>query len=343
MHDGISSLYSFIDYSAPLDEPLIVTKYDETLYRLDCKFIRNGLSVIRLFLILVLFQISPGYSSAVHQIARSLTEILRDTLFDKRVLKSIIDFDTKGYGEKPHSTTRLKMYFILGNSDRYCIRLDFPHKGAESIHMNINEPVHKSSTGFPFRGKDYIRAFEICKSSECFDKLFYQYDDLYWFRSGYASEVKRIKKVDAELGEALEKFLFDRAHLVVTSKENMMAVSDFTENFEEAIVSCEGKSIYGNTSDDDGEFFQLMLFQDYILDETIKLRCYEMESKIGLSKECDENKLKKHEEELLSLFGEYIHTKFPSNAALGECVNQYVDLCGFINLNFLNRYTKQQP
>ena len=57
----------------------------------------------------------------------------------------------------------------------------------------------------------------------------------------------------------------------------------------------------------------------------------------------DENKLKKHEEELLSLFGEYIHTKFPSNAALGECVNQYVDLCGFINLNFLNRYTKQQP
>lgn len=76
MYDGILSFHSVTDHTVSSDKPIIVTKYDETLYRLNCKFIRNGLSVIKLFLILVLFQISPAYSEGIHEIARKLTEIL---------------------------------------------------------------------------------------------------------------------------------------------------------------------------------------------------------------------------------------------------------------------------
>lgn len=255
-------------------------------------------------------------------------------MFDKRILKAVVDFDTKGYGEKPRSTTRLKIYFVLGNSDRYCVRLDFPHEGAESIHLNLNEPARKSSTGFPFRRDDYRRAMKICKSYSVFDKLFYHYDDLYWFRSDYASELKKIKALDAEMGDSLEKFHYDRAHLELAAKENTSVVSDFTESFGEAIVICEGKSVYGNTSDDDAELFQLMLFQDYILDETIKLRYCELESKTGLFKELDENRIKEIEEKVIALFCEYITVKFPENAELRECAEQNtrnMDLLGLIN------------
>lgn len=331
MYDGLLSLHSGYKDDISLDETITVTKYDEIFYRLNCKFIRNGINVIKLFLILVLFRISPVYSDGIHEIARKLMDILRDTLFDKRILKSVIDFDTKEYREKSRSTTLLKIYFVLSNSDRYCIRLDFPHKGAESIHLNLNEPARKSSTGFPFRRADYIRVSEICGYDFNLDRLFYKYDDLYWFRSNYTSEVKQIKRLDVEVGEALEEFLHDRAHLDISSKDNKAIVSEFTEDFEEAIVSYDGKSTYGNTRKDDAELFQLILFQDYIMDATIKLRYCEMETKTGLFKGKSENELKELEEKVLSLFCEYIKTKFPDNAELQECAEKYSDLSRLIN------------
>ena len=115
----------------------------------------------------------------------------------------------------------------MGNSDRYCIRLDFPHEGEDNIHLNINEPAHKHSSGFPFGEDGYIEAFNICQDEAVFNELFYFLNDLYWFRSNYATVIKHIGKNNKEQGQALEGFLQKMRHLVLLSPDkcNLASVS----------------------------------------------------------------------------------------------------------------------
>lgn len=195
------------------DDVLEITSYDEIDNRLCCKYICNGIAVLKLFHVLALIYISPLYPDGVHRIAKELIQQLREILYDKRIIKMVVDTDGSGMNDKPHKTTRLKIYFAMNNSDRYCIRLDFPHIGEESIHLNMNEPGQKQSTGLPFSGELYEEACRICKNSDIFSKLFYYRDDLYWFRSGFATVLKDICRDNAEKGKELKEFYHNRAHV----------------------------------------------------------------------------------------------------------------------------------
>ena len=192
---------------------IVVLGIDIIDNRLCCKYICNGIAVLKLFHVLALIYISPLYPDGVHRIAKELIQQLREILYDKRIIKMVVDTDGSGMNDKPHKTTRLKIYFAMNNSDRYCIRLDFPHIGEESIHLNMNEPGQKQSTGLPFSGELYEEACRICKNSDIFSKLFYYRDDLYWFRSGFATVLKDICRDNAEKGKELKEFYHNRAHV----------------------------------------------------------------------------------------------------------------------------------
>ena len=115
--------------------------------------------------------------------------MLREVLFDKRILKIVVDSDLYGSNEKTHKSTRLKIYFAMKNTDRYCIRLDFPHDGEDSIHLNLNDPGIKRSVGFPLKKEEYWEIYRHSKEKELFVNMFYEMNDRYWFKSDFATKI----------------------------------------------------------------------------------------------------------------------------------------------------------
>lgn len=227
IYDELMLVFSTSLDDMSCDDTILLTDFDELESRLSCKYIRNGIDVMKLFHILAVFQALPIYSDGVHIIAKKLIQSLREVLYNKRIIKLVVDIDTQGLNSKAHKTTRIKIIFSMGNSDRYCIRLDFPHEGEDNIHLNINEPAHKHSSGFPFGEDGYIEAFNICQDEAVFNELFYFLNDLYWFRSNYATVIKHIGKNNKEQGQALEGFLQKMRHLVLLSPDkcNLASVS----------------------------------------------------------------------------------------------------------------------
>ena len=321
------------------DDKLEITSYDEIDNRLCCKYISNGIAVLKLFHVLALIYISPLYPDGVHQIAKELIQQLREILYDKRIIKMVVDTDTHGMNDKAHKTTRLKIFFAMTNSDRYCIRLDFPHIGEDSIHLNINEPGHKQSSGLPFHGEEYEEARRICKDRELFRKLFYYRDDLFWFRSGFASVLKDICRDNEEMGKELTEFYHNRAHVTISSseKENMDAVIAFSNAFAEIMVEYDGTFSYEPTDLEDENFYRYMTFQDDIFDIVIRIKSHVMNNANSVTEDLSlfwKNTLKVDSEldaEIKRCFCEYIESKFPQDDELILYTQQDTNLCDFLS------------
>ena len=337
MYDFLSSVNIVATEALSFAEMLTVTKYSEIKYRLWCKYIRNGIAVLKLFHILALLQTSPAYSDGIHQIAKKLIQQLREVLFNKRIIKLVVDADTYGSNYKLHKTTRLKIFFAMNNSDRYCIRLDFPHPGEDCIHLNLNEPARKQSTGFPFKGSVYGEAIWICKEKSVFDRLFYYRDDLFWFRSNFAALIKEIGKNNEEHSRALEMFRHDRSHIVITSSDtdNLNAVTEFSEAFAEAMIEYGLPNIYGSTDTEDDIFYQYVLFQDEIFDIVLGIRALEMRNMINIGGRSylvntEAVELSKIENLAKTKFCDYIEKSFTQDEELKECVKEDIELSTFL-------------
>ena len=333
MCDSMRAVHAVSERAIPNDKVIPITDYDEIYRRLCCKYIRNGIAVLKLFHVLAVLQISPLYNDDVHSIAKKLIGILREVLFDKRIVRMVVDSDTHGLNPKAHKTTRLKVFFAMGNSDRYCIRLDFPHQGEDSIHLNMNEPESNQSTGFPFNISKYEEAIKICGDKENFDCLFYFRDDLYWFRSGFAAQLKEIEKTDRERGQALDRFYHDRAHLEVfpSNRENMEAVSRFSEALAEAFVDYEGICIYGRTDSVDNEFYKYILFQDRIFELVLSFSTYRIKNVIKDLTIPQTDKMLELDSELKTKLCKHIEKEFPYDEGLLNCANQPTVFCDFLS------------
>lgn len=334
IYDSLMLIYTASADDLSFDDVLTLTNYDELESRLSCKYIRNGIAVLKLFHILAILQISPLCDDGVHKIAKKLIQSLREVLFDKRIIKLVVDTDIYALSKKAHKTTRIKIYFAMSNSDRYCIRLDFPHEGEETIHLNLNEPAHKQSTGFPFNGEEYKKAVGICKGKSLFNELFYYRDDLYWFRSNFTTTIKQIGKSNNVQEQELKEFQHKRGHMALfpPDKDNIKSVADFSAAFAEAMIEYEEESVYGITDSEDDKLYQYVLFQDYIYDTIIRIKSKEMYNIIVLGDERYQlytdstNQIK-----LKSVFCKYIKEKFPYDEKLNNITDNDMSFCEFIS------------
>ena len=329
MYDSMMIIHSTSDEDFSRDDVLYISEFEELENSLSCQYIRNGIAVLKLFHILAMLQISPLHNEGVHKIAKKIIQLLREVLYDKRIIKMIVDTDLNGFNKIFHKSTRIKIYFAMSNSDRYCIRLDLPHQGEETIHLNINEPAHKRSTGFPFNGDEIQKACSICDDNSIFDELFYFKDDMFWFRSNFIETVTKIGKTDAEKATNLKRFRHDRGHLSISlpDDEDIEAVSAFSTAFAEAITDYDKVSIYGDTDNNDGILYQYMIFQDYIFDTVIKIKANDIHQKLlgeNLSQlsadSIDQTKLR-------NLFVKYIKEKFPFDIKPNEYADSNISLC----------------
>ena len=335
IYESAQFIFSITDEDISQDDTFTVTPYDEIANRLYCKYIRNGISVIKLFGILAMMQSTPICSEEVHYVAKVFQNHLREVLYNKRIMKIVVDSDVYGNSNKAHASTRIKIIFALDNFDRYCIRLDLPHEGENSIHFNINEPAHKRSTGFPFTGNELNEALRICKSKAFFEKIFYYQDDLYWFRSGYSAIIKRIANDEGQQQE-LEKFRNNRGHLVImrNSEENLDIVTECSKVFTEMMTDYLGITIYGDTSTDDDGMFSYILFRDFLFEAIVKIKEWDEKNRIliddmpNIVDNSDGNTNDKHLKELLS---KYILEKFPDDTELILCTKMDGELCDFVS------------
>lgn len=312
------------------DDNVLITEFDELDTRLSCKYIQNGIALIKLFNILSILQTSPFYTEGVNKTAKKLIQSLREVLYDKRIIKLVVDVDIQGKNNKAHKTTRIKIYFSMGNSDRYCIRLDFPHEGENSIHLNINEPGHKQSSGFPFAEKEYQEAIAICQDEAIFDKLFYHSDDLYWFRSSYSTTIKQIERSDEYLGKALKDFQHKRAHISLfdPDEDNLDSISHFSAAFAEIYTNYEGTCVYGITDSEDDDLFQYILFQDYIFNIIIRLKSNAITNSF-LSK--NSNIKSESFSKIKKSICKYIKEKFPNDETLISYASEDLSFCELIS------------
>lgn len=318
------------DRSVTSGDAVEITRYDQIENRLSCRYIRSGLAVMKLFHVLAILQKSPFYCNEVHTVSGLLIESLRETLFDKRIIRVVIDSDINGESDKPHKSTRIKIYFVMDNSDRYCIRLDFPHEGEESIHLNMNQPGMKQSTGFPFGAREYRKIQDECDGRVELSDLFYFSDDLYWFRSGYASTVAHIG--DEDVKRKLELFMRERAHIKISSSdaESKNAVALFSSAFGEAMIEYDAvTNIYGKTDSEDESLFMYALFLDYIYDTVIKLRYHEIGNVLRAGKCCKKGADMDVSSEIMGLFRAYVHEKFPMDYELSGYANNCSDILDF--------------
>lgn len=285
MHKMSSILEDISKGLLPGPDISIIPKFKELDARLCCKYIRSNISVVKLFHIMAILQTSPYYSNGTHQIAKQLIQSLREVLYNKRILSVTVDSNTKGLSNKPHKSTRLKIIFALGNSDRYCIRLDFPHQGVDCIHLNLNQPAREKSTGFPFGMERYYEARSACADEDTFNSLFYLQDDLYWFRSDYSSKIREIGRTNPEKERSLEQFFAKRVHLEIfpSDTEHKEAVSEFSEAFAEAMTEFGFRFNYDSTDSEDDPFYRYLLLQDAIFAIVSNLRATEISKELGIS------------------------------------------------------------
>ena len=336
IYNATRLIYSISSGDMPLSDTFMVTSYDGIETRLSCKYIRNEISVIKLFCILAMMQSTPMCSAGVTFVAKTIMEQLREVLYNKRIMRMIVDSDLYGNSREPHTSTRLKIFFAMGNADRYCIRLDLPHVGENNIHLNINEPAHKRATGFPFTKTEYSEVYEICKDSTLFDRLFYRQDDMYWFRSNYSATIKSLDNCEAQK-QALEEFRHRRGHISIlnNNEKHLDMVTEFSKTFAEMMIDYLGTSIYGNTSYFDDDIYKYILFQDYIFDVIIRIKGRELLNHMQVG-ECPPLVIskceKRREETKFKLqFCKYINERFPDDKELISCTEMDGGLCDFFS------------
>lgn len=334
------------DKNITIRDTIEITNFDRIENRLSCRYIRSGLLIMKLFHVLAVLQKSPFYSDEIHSVSAKLIDKLREILFDKRIIKVVIDSDVNGENDKPHKSTRIKIYFAMGNSDRYCIRLDFPHEGEDSIHLNMNQPGIKQSIGFPFGVKEYKKFKDDYHGRVKLSDLFYFRDDLYWFKSGYTSALENI--VDEDLKYKLEQFMHERAHIKISSAdpENKKAVALFSCAFAEAMIEYEViPNIYGKTDSEDELTFKYALLLDYIYDSVIKLRNHEIGNMLRVGEYCykKESDIKNSLSKIIDVFREYLQEKFPRDHELLSYTNNCSDITDFFEkcLNYVEKIEKE--
>ena len=230
-----------------LDEDLVKVNH-----KLDCEFIDMGYSFMQIQATLLLLEHSDFYKSHVQEIAREIILLFKDLLVDTRIKKVIIDNALlKGVhrlGIK--KTTCIKIFFALGNMDRYCLRIDFPHDDKTFMHYNLHEPNRE--TAMPIDQKQYQQIVD--KYGEQKD-LFFYFSKRYWFRYDFMN--KLTSKYSSEDNSAIRSelvCLFEKQAHLHTFKNNYsnQEITDFIVAFSTAMSHMQNSSLeYGMTDSED--------------------------------------------------------------------------------------------
>ena len=188
-------------------------RYYKNLLKYDKQVIAKHLDFINILVILLVIIEAPFYTENIKTISKSLLELLTNILVDCRVCKVIVEPNMFGseYESGSHVTTKMEIFFLMSNQDRYCLRIDFPHDQYAYIHFNIHEPGKKAGTGLPIFLDEYDTLQSVC--SKDISLLFYEYGKQFWFRSDFESKLHEIFPEKSEEYSVIIKKYKEKCHV----------------------------------------------------------------------------------------------------------------------------------
>lgn len=189
---------------------LLESELIELNRKIDREILVTGISFMQIQAILLLMESSKLYPVYVSKIAKNILLIFKEMLANSRIEKIEIDsvISAGVIRRGIRKTTGMKIFFALENSDRYCLRIDFPHEGAEYLHLNLHEP-HRQ-TAIPLNYKQYSM---LKKQYGDLSNLFFNFGNMYWFRYNFIEKLDKCSLIEgcennnknfiAEFGKAL--------------------------------------------------------------------------------------------------------------------------------------------
>ncbi len=200
----------------------------------------TGISFMQIQAILLLMESSKLYPVYVSKIAKNILLIFKEMLANSRIEKIEIDsaISTGVIRRGIRKTTGMKIFFALENSDRYCLRIDFPHEGAEYLHLNLHEP-HRQ-TVIPLNYKQYSM---LKKQYGDLSNLFFNFGNMYWFRYNFIEKLNKCSLIEGcennnrNFIADIKTVFFRQSHYRLfddnITKDNMV---DFIAEFGKALI-----------------------------------------------------------------------------------------------------------
>lgn len=237
--------------------------------KLDREVLTTGLVFMEIQAILVLMECSSFYAEQIRIIAKSILLVFKEILADARIERIEIDPSISSGIIRAGSkmTTGIKIFFALGNMDRYCLRIDFPHEGEDFLHYNLHEPGERT-TALPLKWEQYN---DLKVKYGNLDDLFFEYGKLYWFRSNFLRKLKKCapsRKVlidgeDGEFEEEIRQLFHEQGHYRMFNESiTKMHMHEFIAEFGMALSYVDVLGvIYSNTDVDNinGELTKICL------------------------------------------------------------------------------------
>lgn len=220
-------------------------------HKLDCQYIAGGMAFIKLQAVLLFLMNAPFYPEITHKIAQQITFFFKDFLLDARIYKIVVDnahlagIQTSGVKK----TTCLKIFFSLTNTDRYCLRVDFPHDDKNYIHYNLHEPYRE--TGVPISIAAY---HSITLKYGDLSDLFFEYSNQCWFRYDFLDKLNHHNcSACPEMYDDLCHLFEEQSHYhVFVNEYSNTEMTNFLIELSSALSHIDSREfVYGNTSDDD--------------------------------------------------------------------------------------------
>ena len=208
--------------------------------KIDREILVTGISFMQIQAILLLMESSKLYPVHVRKIAKSILLIFKEMLANSRIEKIEIDSAISAgvIRQGIRKTTGIKIFFALENSDRYCLRIDFPHEGIEYLHLNLHEP-HRQ-TAIPLNYKQYSI---LKKQYGDLSNLFFNFGKMYWFRYDFIEKLNKYRLIEGSENNNssfiadIEAVFFQQSHYRLfddnITKDNMI---DFTAEFGKALI-----------------------------------------------------------------------------------------------------------
>ena len=219
---------------------LLESKLIELNRKIDREILVTGISFMQIQAILLLMESSKLYSVYVSKIAKNILLIFKEMLANSRIEKIEIDsvISAGVIRRGIRKTTGMKIFFALENSDRYCLRIDFPHEGAEYLHLNLHEP-HRQ-TAIPLNYKQYSM---LKKQYGDLSNLFFNFGNMYWFRYDFIEKLNKCSLIEGcennnrNFIADIKAVFFRQSHYRLfddnITKDNMV---DFIAEFGKALI-----------------------------------------------------------------------------------------------------------
>ncbi len=207
---------------------------------IDREIIMTGISFMQIQAILLLMESSKLYPVYVRKIAKSILLIFKEILANSRIQKIEIDSAISAgvIRRGIRKTTGIKVFFSLENTDRYCLRIDFPHEGVDYLHLNLHEP-HRQ-TAIPLNYKQYSL---LKKQYGDLSNLFFYFGNMYWFRYDFIKKLNKYSLVEERENNNsnfiadIQTIFFEQSHYQLfddnITKGNML---EFIAEFGKALM-----------------------------------------------------------------------------------------------------------